>query len=153
MRPLLLACASALAVAPSAFAHTDATKQLGFEWPAQGTVTSPYGRDGARWHPGLDIGILRSLEVRAAASGTVVGVGSLSGYEGYGSVVLVDVGNGFTTLYAHLSSPRVKVGQYVAEDELVGIAGCTGWCTGTHLHFEVRLDGAAVDPTPLLDPQ
>jgi murein DD-endopeptidase MepM/ murein hydrolase activator NlpD len=151
LRPLLLiACVGALALAPSALAHTDSPKQLAFAWPAQGTVTSPYGRDGARWHPGIDIGILRSLTVTAAAAGRVVEVGEPAGYSGYGRIVEVDVGSGFETLYAHLSTPTVRVGEQVAAGQQLGVAGCTGWCTGTHLHFELRLNGAAVDPTALL---
>ena len=72
-------------------------------WPADGTVTSPFGQDGVRWHPGLDIGILRSLDVTAAADGVVTQVGFVRGYEGYGNVVLVRHATGYATLYAHLS--------------------------------------------------
>src|SRR5260221_647614 len=57
--------------------------------PAQGTITSPFGRDGLRWHSGIDIGILRSLAVRAAVPGRVIHVGEVPGYEGYGNVVVV----------------------------------------------------------------
>jgi murein DD-endopeptidase MepM/ murein hydrolase activator NlpD len=95
-------------------------------------------------------GILRSLEVRAAAPGTVTEVGWPQGYEGYGEVVAVDVGSGYATLYAHLSRSLVHTGDRVEEGQLLGIAGCTGWCTGTHLHFEFREAGVAVDPTLLL---
>jgi len=114
-----------------------------FVWPARGTITTPYVPGG---HPGLDIGILRSMTIRAAAAGRVRLVGEVRGYEGYGKIVLVGVGGGYTTLYAHLSSYRVHPGENVRAGEQLGVAGCTGWCTGTHLHFEVRLDGQAVDP-------
>src|SRR3954447_4779833 len=79
-------------------------------WPAQGTITSPFGRDGYRWHPGIDIGMLRTLTVRAAQPGVVERVGYATGYEGYGNIVEVRHGR-FEELYAHLSAYRVKVGQ------------------------------------------
>jgi murein DD-endopeptidase MepM/ murein hydrolase activator NlpD len=146
----VLAIAVALVCAPAAVAHTDAGRQLAFAWPAQGTVTSPFGRDGYRWHPGIDIGVLRSLDVTAAAPGRVEQVGEQPRYEGYGHVVLVNVGSGFETLYAHLAAESVRRGDLVATGERLGTAGCTGWCTGTHLHFELRYRGRAVDPTALM---
>lgn len=115
-------------------------------WPASGTVTSPFGYDAGRRHPGIDIGILRSLTVRAAERGRVVAVGERYGYEGYGNLVQVAVGDGYTALYAHLSGWRVRVGQVVQAGQRLGTAGCTGWCSGTHLHFELRLHGRPVDP-------
>ena len=117
-----------------------------FVWPANGTITSPFGDDNGRWHPGIDIGILRVLTVRAAAPGRVVRVGTPRGFEGYGNLVAVNVGGGYLTLYAHLARWRVRVGQEVAAGQRIGVAGCTGWCTGTHLHFEVRYRGYAVNP-------
>ena len=115
-------------------------------WPAQGTVTSPFGNDGGRWHPGIDIGILRSSAVRAAEPGRVVAVGERRGFEGYGNLVKVALGNGWVALYAHLAGWRVRVGEHVAAGQRLGTAGCTGWCTGTHLHFELRRFGRPVDP-------
>jgi murein DD-endopeptidase MepM/ murein hydrolase activator NlpD len=115
-------------------------------WPAQGTVTSPFGDDGGRWHPGIDIGILRSSAVRAAEPGRVVAVGERRGFEGYGNLVKVALGNGWVALYAHLAGWRVRVGEHVAAGQRLGTAGCTGWCTGTHLHFELRRFGRPVDP-------
>jgi murein DD-endopeptidase MepM/ murein hydrolase activator NlpD len=112
-------------------------------------VTSPFGIDGYRWHPGLDIGILRSLRVRAASPGRVLSAGYIPGYEGYGNVVLLDLGDAYTALYAHLAQPLVRVGQRLAAGQRIGVAGCTGWCTGTHLHFELRHSNRAVDPTLL----
>jgi len=147
---LLLVVLLALVFTAPAAAHTSDGAGLLFAWPADGTVTSPYGWDGGRWHPGLDIGILRSLDVVAAAPGRVVMVGEPRGYEGYGVVVLVDLGDGLETLYAHLVRPLVRAGQDVWTGDHLGIAGCTGWCTGTHLHFELRENGTAVDPTALL---
>ena len=115
-------------------------------WPATGTVTSPFGDDGGRWHPGIDIGILRSLAVRAAEPGRVIAVGERQGYEGYGNVVQVALGRGYTALYAHLAGWRVRVGDEVEAGQRIGTAGCTGWCSGTHLHFELRLRGLPVNP-------
>ena len=115
-------------------------------WPAQGTVTSPFGDDGGRWHPGIDIGILRSSAVRAAEPGRVVAVGERRGFEGYGNLVKVSLGNGWVALYAHLAGWRVRVGEHVAAGQRLGTAGCTGWCTGTHLHFELRHFGRPVNP-------
>jgi murein DD-endopeptidase MepM/ murein hydrolase activator NlpD len=114
-------------------------------WPARGTITSPFGRDGYRWHPGIDIGLLRSLKVRAAQPGVVERVGYATGFEGYGNIVEVRHGR-YEELYAHLSAYRVKVGQRVWAGEHIATAGCTGYCTGTHLHFEVRVHGVAVSP-------
>jgi murein DD-endopeptidase MepM/ murein hydrolase activator NlpD len=138
----VLALLVALAVASStATANRVAPTHL--DWPAQGTITTPYAGGG---HPGIDIGILRSLDVRAAARGRVVLVGEQTGYEGYGNIVLVDIGGGYQNLYAHLSRYRVHRGQRVDADQRLGTAGCTGWCTGTHLHFELRLHGRPVSP-------
>src|SRR5882757_10561462 len=102
--------------------------------PAEGTITAPFGHDGARPHPGIDIGILRSLAVRAAVPGRVIDVGEVTGYEGYGNVVVVR-SRGYQELYAHLAAWRVHVGQFVVPGQRIATAGCTGSCTGTHLHF------------------
>src|SRR4029079_11906885 len=114
-------------------------------WPAQGTVTSPFGDDGGRWHPGIDIGILRSSCVRAAHPGRVVAVGERRGFEGYGNLVKLALGNGWVALYAHLAGWRVRVGEHVAAGQRLGTAGCTGWCTGTPPHLQVHSVGAARD--------
>jgi murein DD-endopeptidase MepM/ murein hydrolase activator NlpD len=151
-RPLRLigACVVALAFASPAYAHTDGGWQLSLRWPASGTVTRPFGNDAWGFHPGIDIGELRSLDVSAAAPGVVEAVGETKGFEGYGTIVLVDLGHGFEALYAHLEQPLVAIGDEVTTGQQLGIAGCTGLCTGTHLHFELREDGTAVDPTPIL---
>ncbi|HET7572027.1 MAG TPA: M23 family metallopeptidase [Gaiellaceae bacterium] len=150
---LAAVCAVALVLAAPAGAHPlDGGKQLSFAWPAAGEVTRGFGFDPATGeeHAGLDIGSLRSLEVRAAAPGVVEQVGYAPGFDGYGLIVLVDVGFGFETLYAHLARVDVRPGQTVAPDEPLGEAGSTGFSTGVHLHFELREDGAATDATPLL---
>ena len=123
---------------------------LALTWPAQGTVTDGFGYRWGRMHFGIDVGMLRSLEVRAAAAGTVTATGYLPGYEGYGNVVLVDVGEGYEVLYAHLAAADPHLGQWLDRGDRVGVAGCTGSCTGTHLHFELRRDGVPVDPAPIM---
>jgi murein DD-endopeptidase MepM/ murein hydrolase activator NlpD len=149
MRWMLCTVVVGVASPGVAAAHTDAGRQLSLSWPVAGTITSPFGRDGYRWHPGLDLGTLRSLSVRAAAPGRVVRTGYVPGYEGYGNVVLLDLGDGYSTLYAHLATAAVRVGQRLVTHQRLGVAGCTGWCTGTHLHFELRYRNHAVDPTAL----
>jgi murein DD-endopeptidase MepM/ murein hydrolase activator NlpD len=140
----------ALVFPAAAEAHTDAGWQVSLRWPAEGTITSPFGRDGYRWHPGLDIGILHSLDVGAAADGVVTSTGFVQGFDGYGEVVAIRHRYGYTTVYAHLARALVHPGQVVEQGELVGEAGCTGWCTGTHLHFELRHEDLPVDPTLLM---
>jgi murein DD-endopeptidase MepM/ murein hydrolase activator NlpD len=150
VRAVLCCIVAGLVVPACAAAHTrEGGRQLSFAWPVLGTVTSPFGRDGARWHPGLDIGILRSPTVRAASAGRVIGEGYLPGYEGYGNVVVVDLGDRYSALYAHLSRPLVRIGQQLSVGQRIAVAGCTGWCTGTHLHFELRYRNRAVNPTLL----
>jgi murein DD-endopeptidase MepM/ murein hydrolase activator NlpD len=161
LRPFLGALAAllvSLTVVAPASAVPDAPLDVYFEhleplalaWPADGTMTDGYGPRWGRMHLGIDVGILQSLDVRAATSGTVTAAGWLTGYEGYGNVVTVDAGSGYSLLYAHLSEAHVVPGQWLAEGDSIGLAGCTGSCTGTHLHFELRRDGVPVDPAPYL---
>ena len=145
----LVAPASAVPDAPLDV-YLEHLEPLTLAWPADGTMTDGYGPRWGRMHLGIDIGILQALDVRAATSGTVTAAGWLTGYEGYGNVVTVDAGSGYSLLYAHLSASHVVPGQWLAEGEPIGLAGCTGSCTGTHLHFELRLDGVPVDPAPYL---
>ena len=130
-------------------AHQDDVAEFDLVWPAQGTLTDGFGPRWGRMHSGVDIGVLRSLEVVAAASGFVTRTGYLPGFEGYGNVVLVDVADGYVTMYAHLSRIDVRRGQWVVAGERLGLAGCTGSCTGTHLHFELRRGGQPIDPSAL----
>ena len=134
-----------------AFGMPDGGVGLSLVWPADGTVTRGFGYDGSEWHPGIDIGTLRSLDVVAAGPGVVEATGYVSPtYDGYGQIVLVDMGFGIEALYAHLSSVGVRIGESVTTGQKLGLAGCTGYCTGTHLHFELRDAGEAFDPAPLL---
>ena len=130
--------------------YLDHVDPLTLVWPADGTMTDGYGPRWGRMHLGIDIGILQRLDVRSATSGTVTAAGWLTGYEGYGNVVMVDAGSGYSLLYAHLSAAHVVPGQWLAAGESIGEAGCTGSCTCTHLHFELRLNGVPIDPAPFL---
>jgi murein DD-endopeptidase MepM/ murein hydrolase activator NlpD len=139
--------------AAPAFGMTDGGPGLSLVWPATGTITRGFGYDPSSGedHKGIDIGSLRSLDVTAAAPGIVEQVGYVEpAFDGYGNIVLVDMGDGIEALYGHLASVGVRVGELVWPGQKLGIAGCTGYCTGTHLHFELRDDGVAFDPAPLL---
>jgi murein DD-endopeptidase MepM/ murein hydrolase activator NlpD len=130
--------------------YLEHVEPLSLDWPADGTKTDGYGPRWGRMHLGVDVGILRSLDVRAAEGGTVTSAGWLTGYEGYGNVVAVDIGGGYSLLYAHLSVAQVVPGQWVSAGDSIGQAGCTGSCTGTHLHLELRKHGVPIDPFPYL---
>jgi murein DD-endopeptidase MepM/ murein hydrolase activator NlpD len=147
-----LAAALTFACAAPAFGMTDGGAGLSLAWPASGTVTRGFGYDPTmgELHTGIDIGSLLSLDVRAAGPGLVEATGFAAGFDGYGNIVLVDMGSGIEALYAHLASVRVAVGDVVFAGELLGQAGCTGSCTGTHLHFELRSHGVPFDPDALL---
>jgi murein DD-endopeptidase MepM/ murein hydrolase activator NlpD len=115
----------------------------GFIWPVNGPVTSGFGIRWGRMHEGIDIGVGYGTPIHAAAAGRVVYAGWMSGY---GDLVAIDHGRGISTAYGHQSSIAVSVGQVVAQGQTIGYVGCTGHCFGPHLHFEVRIDGAPVDP-------
>lgn len=118
-------------------------------YPTEGSVGSPFGYrvhpiDGVtKFHKGIDIGTGVGTPIFAAAKGVVKFVGTESGY---GLYVLIDHGDGFVTNYAHLSEAFVKVGDTVEKGEHIAAMGATGRVTGSHLHFEVILDGVYRDP-------
>jgi murein DD-endopeptidase MepM/ murein hydrolase activator NlpD len=115
----------------------------GFIWPVNGPVVSGFGMRWGRLHEGIDIAAASGTPIRAAAEGTVIHAGWLGGY---GNLVVVDHGNGLATAYAHASAILVAVGQRVAQGETIALVGSTGNSSGPHLHFEVRVNGVAVDP-------
>jgi murein DD-endopeptidase MepM/ murein hydrolase activator NlpD len=115
----------------------------GLVWPVNGPVVSGYGMRWGRMHEGIDIAAGLGTPIRAAAAGTVIHAGWLGGY---GNLVVLDHGDGLATAYAHASAILVGVGQSVAQGETVSLVGSTGNSTGPHLHFEVRVNGTAVDP-------
>jgi murein DD-endopeptidase MepM/ murein hydrolase activator NlpD len=120
-----------------------------FAWPARGAISSPFG---PRIHPvyrvpsfhaGIDVVLAEGTNVYAAAPGRVV----TAGWEGgYGILVVLDHGDGYSTWYGHLSQLLVSVGQFVEIGQAIARSGNTGLSTGPHLHFEVRHDGVALDP-------
>ena len=97
-----------------------------------------------RNHNGEDIGAPSGTPILAADSGTVVTNTYNAG--GYGNYVVINHGNGYATLYGHMSSSAVTLGQTVAKGQVIGYVGSTGLTTGPHLHFEVRYNGALTDP-------
>jgi murein DD-endopeptidase MepM/ murein hydrolase activator NlpD len=119
----------------------------GLIWPCDGVVTSGFGMRWGRMHEGIDIGCAYGAPNRAAAAGTVIYAGWMSGY---GNLVVIDHGNGLSTAYGHASSLAVSVGQSVAQGQTVSYVGATGHATGPHLHFEVRVNGVPVDPLAFL---
>ena len=112
-----------------------------------GFRSDPFTGAGA-FHPGLDFRGPIGAPIFAAARGTVSFVGQRSGY---GNCVEIDHGNGLMTRYAHMSGFRTAIGKPVLPGEVIGLIGSTGRSTGPHLHFEVRINGAAVNPRPFLE--
>lgn len=99
------------------------------------------------FHPGVDLGANYGDPVRAAAAGTVA---TADWDGGYGLKVDIDHGNGYHTWYAHLSKAQVQAGEFVHKGQEIGLVGSTGYSTGPHLHYQVMLNGTAIDPTPFL---
>ncbi|MEI8105685.1 MAG: M23 family metallopeptidase [Actinomycetes bacterium] len=158
LRLLAVICALTGTFTASAAAHVAGTspasqfdfttlKGLNFVWPAQGTITTNFA---LHYHDGIDIGMLRSSTIKASAWGIVEATGYPIGYEGYGNVVIVRVSPTLITIYAHLASYSVRPGDRVLAGQPLGVAGCTGICSGTHLHFEVRLNSTPIDPMQFL---
>ncbi len=122
--------------------------EVEFAWPIDGPVLSGFGRRRGGWHAGVDIRAERGTPIRAAAPGVVI----FSGWETYyGKLVKVEHQNGFITLYAHNHENLVQVGDQVDADTVLATVGRTGRATGDHLHFEIRRNGMAYNPTHLLD--
>lgn len=118
-------------------------------WPLQGYISSSFGwrrspfGSGWEFHKGIDICAYYGAPIRAAADGKV----EYAGWnEGYGNFVKIYHRDGIETCYGHMSKIAVKSGEYVKKGQVIGYEGCTGLCTGAHLHYEVRVNGAAVNP-------
>jgi murein DD-endopeptidase MepM/ murein hydrolase activator NlpD len=145
------AAAAGAPLSPSGTIAPPGSGQLLF--PANGPITSGFGYrvhpifGSTRMHTGIDISAPYGAPVWAADSGTVAFVGTMSGY---GNTVVVDHGGGLATTYNHLSTFFVGGGQRVERGSEIAAVGCTGYCTGPHLHFEVRVNGTPVDPLPYL---
>ncbi len=125
----------------STFAPTSSGGDL--DWPVAGPITSGFGSRWGRMHEGIDIAVGSGTPVHAAAAGTVIYAGWMSGY---GNLVVIDHGNGLSTAYGHNTSLVVAQGAQVGKGALVAMSGNTGHSTGPHVHFEVRLNGVPVDP-------
>ena len=123
---------------------------VNLRWPVAKVITSPFGnRIGLEqygiFHTGTDLGVPSGTPVRAAAAGRVM---NLSGWyqQGYGWGVFIDHGNGVVTVYGHNSALTVSPGQYVQQGDVIALSGQTGWATGPHVHYEVRINGQYVNP-------
>lgn len=133
------------------FKTCDTSKSMGlgtgaFVWPSPSRGIS--GNDFWGGHLGLDIGAGLGQYIYAADTGVVVYAAAISG--GYGNMVMIDHGNGYQTLYAHLSQINVGCGQSVTQGQVIALAGSTGNSTGPHLHFEVRYMGGFINPWTVL---
>ena len=117
---------------------------ISFVEPVQGMLTSGFGVRRRDNHKGLDIANSMGTPIRAAASGTVTYAQYNSG--GYGNLVIISHGNGVQTYYGHCSKLYVKAGQTVSQGEVISAMGSTGISTGSHLHWEVRINGVAQNP-------
>jgi murein DD-endopeptidase MepM/ murein hydrolase activator NlpD len=150
-RPQLLVPGSGIggvAVTPSPrpSGKDDAT-QLELSWPIDGPINSPFGPRWGGFHPGIDIGGYEGEPIFAAGRGVV----EVAAYnDGYGNETVIDHGRGIETVYGHQSGFAVTAGERVRRGELIGYVGCTGYCTGPHLHFEVRVAGTPMNPMPFL---
>ncbi|MGC7871732.1 M23 family metallopeptidase [Desulfosporosinus sp. SYSU MS00001] len=123
-------------------------KDISYIWPTYGLVTSGYGpRDDGDFHHGLDIAASIGTPIKAAGSGEVIRTGW---YGVYGLVVVVKHEDGVETLYGHNSKILVRTGDNVHKGETISLSGNTGNSTGPHLHFEIRMDGKAVNPKNFL---
>ena len=119
-------------------------------WPLseKGLITQGLLEGVEGEHPGLDIAVQTDSYIRAAGGGKVVEVGT---DEVYGLFVVIDHGEGYSTVYAHTSAQMVEQGQQVREREVIALSGSSGQSTAPHLHFEIRLNGSAVDPLTMVE--
>ena len=115
--------------------------------PVHGTQSSPFGPRGGRNHDGVDLAAPTGTPVRAAACGTVSVAGQQSGY---GNIICITHTSQFSTCYAHLSRFATSQGAQVRQGQVIGYVGCTGNCTGPHLHFETRVGGQPQNPSTYL---
>lgn len=128
--------------------------QRGMALPLQGDVTSAFGagpdplEETEQQHSGVDIAAPLGTPILAALEGIVAATGE---DEAYGKTVAIQHGDGIETVYAHCASVSVQAGQFVAQSEEIATVGATGKASGPHLHFEIRVDGAAIDPARVME--
>lgn len=134
--------AAQAAAEPAPTGSTGTPSASGFIWPVNGVLTSGFGLRWGRMHEGIDISAPAGTPIHAAAAGTIIFAGWMGGY---GNMVIIDHGGGLATAYAHMSVIWQSGGS-VGQGAAIGGVGTTGSSTGNHLHFEVRVNGAAVDP-------
>jgi murein DD-endopeptidase MepM/ murein hydrolase activator NlpD len=119
-------------------------------WPVDGPIASGFGprtlEGSYEYHPGIDIAVPEGTPIRAALTGTVAFTEPEASSGGYGNYTCIDHGGGLSTCYAHQSAFAVSAGEPVQQGEVIGYSGCTGYCLGPHVHFEVRINGEVVDP-------
>lgn len=144
--------AAAAGTGASAPALPEARFSRPANWPARGKVTSDFGwrvfRGRPDFHTGIDIGLPYGSPVQVTGDGMVAG----SGWQpSFGWSVLVDHGQGYSTLYAHLSQSLTRVGARLSTGDAIGLSGSSGNSTGPHLHYEIWKDGHVLDPRPLMD--
>jgi murein DD-endopeptidase MepM/ murein hydrolase activator NlpD len=128
--------------------NTGGPSASGFIWPLNGAVTSPFGFRWGRMHEGIDIDGYTGQPIVASKAGRVISAGDAG--DGYGTKVVLDHGGGYSTLYGHMSRLGTSGGASVSQGQVIGYVGCTGSCTGDHLHFEVRVNGAPQNPLAYL---
>jgi murein DD-endopeptidase MepM/ murein hydrolase activator NlpD len=122
---------------------------VAFAWPVRGPITSPFGMrtdpvtGRYQLHSGIDIGAGYGVPIQASADGIVIYAGW---YGGYGNAIILEHSSGLSTLYAHCSAMYVNEHQWIQRGQVIGAVGSTGWATGPHLHFEIRVNGVPVDP-------
>jgi murein DD-endopeptidase MepM/ murein hydrolase activator NlpD len=134
------AIAAASAEVPVADPVLGPVGSYGLQWPISGLVTQEFGHDG---HPGIDIAAAYGSPIHAAGTGVVI---YASWESGYGNYTCIGHGGGIATCYGHQSAIYVSVGQTVQRGQVIGAEGSTGYSTGPHVHFEVRVDGAVRNP-------
>lgn len=149
----LFCCLAVLQPASAAYVEAPGDSHRERTWliPLDGRLGSPFGYRWGRLHQGIDVEGWAETRVRAAQSGVVTKTGWLSGYSGYGLVVKLRHEGDVVSMYAHLARALVERGDRVSAGQLIGRAGCTGSCTGVHLHFQMWDNGKLVDPLDYLD--
>lgn len=120
-----------------------------FDWPVdEARLTRGFLPNKRRPHLGLDLAAPKGTPILASRGGTVIYTGKE--FRGFGKMILIESGDGWAALYAHLDKILISEGQKVRQGEVIGAMGRTGRATGVHLHFEIRRDRGPVDPLPLL---